>query len=53
MVLWCESKMTIDYTDSDPEISQCPRCYQSVEIKTCKSICNNCGFKVRDCSDLA
>jgi len=32
---------------------QCPRCGGSVEVDTCKDICLNCGFKVRDCSDLA
>ena len=43
----------IDVADSDPDEEQCPRCYQSVQVKTCKTICLNCGFKVRDCSDLA
>lgn len=36
------------------EVDQCPRCYQTVEIKSCNtSRCNNCGCKLRDCSDLA
>lgn len=44
----------IDATDSDPEVDQCPQCFSSVEIKNgCMSRCLNCGFKVRDCSDLA
>ena len=32
---------------------QCPRCYGSVDVKTCKDICPNCGFHIADCSDLS
>jgi hypothetical protein len=44
----------VDYTDPDPEVDQCPQCFGTVEIKNgCKTRCNNCGFYIRDCSDLA
>ena len=40
-------------SEDNKEVDQCPQCYGSVEITNgCKTKCKNCGFHVRDCSDL-
>jgi hypothetical protein len=35
-----------------PRIEQCDRCGFALRFKSCKGICDHCGFRL-DCSDLA